>query len=142
MDEWRNILAKLQAQYIHVSNEVEWDWLQEVVLVEALNPYLTRILVGDGVRITCKTWRRLFILKESVYKELCIAFLARIQFRKRGRNNDSENFTFYFGGEKQECNLAKLAWRQDSYNQSEVITEGLKVFLDHCHKTLPDGVNV
>lgn len=141
MAELRNRPTKLQAHDFYVSTKVDWDWLQEVKLGEALDQYLTRVFVEDEVRITCTAWRHLFRLRELVYKELCIEFLATFQFRKRSIIYDSGNFTFYLGCEKRECRVVELFFRFDLYNQTEVMNGGFEVFLDHFHKTLLDGVN-
>lgn len=83
-----------------------------------MNPYLKKIYVDDGVRITCIGWRRLFLIQEPMYKELCFEFLSTIRFRGRTYMFDTDNLLFCLGGERRECNVAKLASRMDLYNHS------------------------
>lgn len=37
--------------------------------------------------------------------------------------------------------MVELAWRMGLYNQSEAMTEGIRLFLDHFHKQFPQWVN-
>lgn len=97
--------------------------------------------MGEGVRITCTRWRRLFQIQELVYKALCLEFYVTISFRGRADAFDMENLTFCLGGERRECSVAELAWRLDLYNRSEAMTKDFGVFLDTCHMDLPKGVN-
>lgn len=60
--EWKKKLETLKTKEFYLANEVNWAWLEEVGLVEAMKPYLTNVFVNDGVRITCSAWRRLFQL--------------------------------------------------------------------------------
>lgn len=54
------------------------DWLHEVGMVEALEPYLTKVFVREKVRVTCTAWRRLFRMQEAMFEELCMEFLATV----------------------------------------------------------------
>lgn len=82
--KWRSKLEKLKKREFYIANEVNWEWLEKVELVEAMKPYLTKIFMNEGVRITCTGWRRLFQLQEPAYKELCLELYATIQFREGG----------------------------------------------------------
>lgn len=64
---WRKNLETLKKKDFYLPNELSWSWLDQVGLVEAMNPYLTKVFVNKGVRITCDRWRRLFQLQEPVY---------------------------------------------------------------------------
>lgn len=68
LTEWRNKLEKMKRKEFYITNEVNWVWLEQVGLVEAMNLYLTKIFMNEGVRITCTGWRRLFQMHEPVYK--------------------------------------------------------------------------
>lgn len=55
--EWWNKLEKLKTREFYIANKVNWEWLEQVSLVDAMNPYLTKIFMGNGVRITCTGFR-------------------------------------------------------------------------------------
>lgn len=78
---------------------MSWGWLEQVGLVEEMNPYSTKVFMGDGVRITCTCRMRLFQLQKSVYKELCLEFYATVRFRGRIDPFDTGNLVFCLGGE-------------------------------------------
>lgn len=78
---------------------MSWGWLEQVGLVEEMNPYSTKVFMGDGVRITCTGRRRLFQLQKSVYKELCLEFYTTVRFRGRIDPFDTGNQVFFLGGE-------------------------------------------
>lgn len=96
--EWRDKLAWLQEKDIHVSSVIDWEWIRKVKIEERVTPYLTKVFEQGGVRLTCTSWRRLFHIQESVYKELCIDYLTTARFRKRNEDDDTRNFTFLLGG--------------------------------------------
>lgn len=91
-------------------NSLDWDWVKEVVLVEALDSLSIKQFVGDDARIICMGWRLLFRIQEPVFKELCVEFLTTTRFKKRDDIHDTGNLTFCLGGERRECSLAELAW--------------------------------
>lgn len=76
---------------------MNWTWLEDVGLVEAMNPYLIKMFMSDGVRVTCNAWRRLFQIKESVYKKLCLEFYATVQLRGGDDPFDTHSLTFCLG---------------------------------------------
>lgn len=92
-------MEKLKKREFYIANEVNWEWLEQVGLVEAMNPYVTKIFMNEGVRITCIGQKRLFQLQKPVYKELCLEFNATIRFKGRSDAFDIENLTFCLGGE-------------------------------------------
>lgn len=76
--------------------------------MEALDPFFIKEFVGDGVRITYMGWRRLFIIEEPIYKELCVELLNIFRSRKREEIHDTGKFNFCLGGERRECSMAEL----------------------------------
>lgn len=92
--EWKNKLAWLRTKAIDIPPIMDYNWIQVADLLEQVEPYLTKLFVQDGVRLTCMGWRRLFRIKESVYMEICVEFFSSINFRKLDDVNDPKNFTF------------------------------------------------
>lgn len=86
---------------------MKWTWLQEVGLVETMNPYLTNVFVNDGERVTCNAWRRLFQIQEPVYNDLCLEFYATVRFRGSDDCFDTHSFTLCLGGQYRECSVAE-----------------------------------
>lgn len=74
MTERRNKLEKLKTKELYIANELSWTWLEEVRLVEAMNPYLKKVFVNEAMRVTCTACRRLFQIQELVYRELSLEF--------------------------------------------------------------------
>lgn len=139
--EWRNKLEKLKVREFYIADEVNWEWLEQFGLVNVMNPYSTKIFIGDEVWITCTGWRRLFQLKEQVYKELCLEFYDIVWFRGGDDVFNMKSLTICLGGEWKEHSVVELAWRLDIYNRSEAMTEAFGVFLDNCHTKFPEGIN-
>lgn len=52
LTKWRSKLEKLKKKELYIANELYWVWLEQVGLVEAMNPYLIKVFMNDGVKIT------------------------------------------------------------------------------------------
>ena len=135
---WKRKLEKLKKKEFYLPNEIDWSCLEQWGLVERMNPHLTKVFIQDGVRITCDAWRRLFRLQEPVYQELCWEFYSTIKFRGSEDYFDTNALTFMLGGEFRECSVVELAWRMDLYEQNVAMTEAFGIFMEACHKDLPN----
>lgn len=58
----------------------DWEKLNEIRIFEWLNPYLTKMFLGDCVNFTCNGWKILFLIKELALKELCFNFFSTVSF--------------------------------------------------------------
>lgn len=83
MVQWNEKLAYFKERKVYIPVKINWHWMEEVCLSEALEPYLTKSFGGVQGRVVCMDWRRLFRIQEPVYKELCVEFLAIMYFRKK-----------------------------------------------------------
>lgn len=70
-----------------------------------------------------------------MYKELCVEFLATVQFRKKKGVHDRKNITFCLGGEIRELSLANFDMRTKLYLPSEGHTESYIEFIAQCLTT-------
>ncbi|XP_052619683.1 uncharacterized protein LOC128126028 [Lactuca sativa] len=115
---WRKKLETLKKKDFYLPNESNWTWLEQVGLVEAMDPYLTQVFINYEVQITCDVWRRLFQMQELVYQELCLEFFSTVTFRGGDNYYDTNVLTFCLGGEFRECSMTELGWRMGLYDQS------------------------
>lgn len=91
-------------------------------MVEAINPYLTKVFVNNRVRITCDAWRRLFQLQDPVYHGMCLELYVTITFQGGEDYYDTNVLTFCLGSEYRECSMAEFAWRMGLYQKEELMT--------------------
>lgn len=109
MVEWNKKLETLQMKEFYLANEMSFSWLEEVGLVDVMNPYLTKIFVDDRVGETSSAWRRLFQLHEPVYSELCMEFYATMRFWGWDDYFDMHALICCPGGVHRECSITELA---------------------------------
>lgn len=133
--------GNIKEKEFYFPNELNWSWLEQVSLVEVMGPYLPKVFINNGVRITYSTWRRLFQLQEPVYRELCLEIYVIVTLWGGNDYYNKNTLTFYLGGEYRECSIVELAWRMGLYDQAKVKTEAFGEFLHSFHKDFPDGVN-
>ncbi|CAH1423750.1 unnamed protein product [Lactuca virosa] len=70
--QWIEKLSWLKERKVHIPAEINWSWMEEVGLSEALEPFLTKSFDGVQGRFICMAWRHLFHIQEPMYKELCV----------------------------------------------------------------------
>lgn len=97
MVQWNEKLAYFKERKVYIPVKINWHWMEEVCLSEALEPYLTKSFDGVQSRFVCMAWRRLFRIQEPTYKELCVEFLATVHFPNKKGVHDIKNITFCLG---------------------------------------------
>ncbi|CAI9303003.1 unnamed protein product [Lactuca saligna] len=70
--QWNGRLALLKERRVHVSTEINWNWIEEVGLLEAIEPYLIQSYDGIQGWFVCTTWRTLFHIQDPVYNKLVV----------------------------------------------------------------------
>ncbi|CAH1422734.1 unnamed protein product [Lactuca virosa] len=133
--QWNGKLAWMRERRVHVSAEVNWTWMEEVGLLEAIESFIVQSFDSVQGRFVCMAWRRLFHIQELVYKEFVVEFLAAVTFRRNIGIHESANITFCLGGERRELSLAEFAMRTELYISSEVHTESYVEFISSCIRT-------
>lgn len=101
-------LEILKKKEICVPNEINWEWLGQVGLVEDMTPYLVKMFVHNGDSITCDGRRRLFRMQEPVYQELCWEFFSTISFSEDNEFYNPNVLSFFLSGEVRHCSIAEL----------------------------------
>lgn len=96
---------------MHILAKINWDWMEEVGFLDALEPYLTKAFFGVQGQFIYIGWIRLFRIQEPVYMKLCMDFLATVQYRKKKGTHDRKNITFCLGGKRRELSLVDFALR-------------------------------
>ncbi|CAH1428868.1 unnamed protein product [Lactuca virosa] len=60
MIQWNEKLAWLKERKVHMPAEINWNWMEEVGLSEAIEPFLTKSFDGVQGWFIFMAWRRLF----------------------------------------------------------------------------------
>lgn len=88
--------------------------------MEQVEPYLTKLYVGNRSSFTCNAWHNFFTIQEHVYQELSVEYFSIVIFEEHTIDlNYGRALTFRLGGEYQECNLAEFAWHNGLYHANE-----------------------
>lgn len=66
--QWIEKLAWLKERKVHIPAKINWNWLEEVGLSEAIEPFLTKSFDGVQGQFICMDWRRLFTSKNQCTK--------------------------------------------------------------------------
>ncbi|CAH1441649.1 unnamed protein product [Lactuca virosa] len=119
---WTVKLDLLKKRKVHVPAEVDWHWIGNSGLMEAIEPYLDKVFNGVHGQFMCLGWRRIFEIQEVVYKELVYEFLATVSFAKKDRIYADDNLTFCLGGERRSLSIADFALQVGIYLPAEVHT--------------------
>lgn len=123
LSQWNGRLEWMKQRNVHVPVVVNWGWIEQVGLLEGIEPIFGKSFDGLQGRFMCIAWRRLFQIQEIIYKELVIEFLATISFRRKIGALKDGNLNSCLGGEKRELSLVELVIRMEIYLSSEVHTE-------------------
>ena len=111
---------------------VDWQWMSETRLMEAIERYLDKSINGVHGKFLCLGWRRIFQIQEIVYKELLIELLAMVSFARKDDIYTNNNLTFCLDGERHTLSLADFALRTEIYLPSEVHFESYQQYIADC----------
>ncbi|CAI9282079.1 unnamed protein product [Lactuca saligna] len=122
----RTLDAKLEImkkRRVHVPAFIDWHWIGQKGLMDAMDPYLDKLFNGFHGQFMCLGWRRISEIQEVVSKELVYEFLTKVYFARKYGIYDDDNLTFSLGGERCSLSLTDFALRTRIYLPSEVHTE-------------------
>lgn len=88
----------MKQRKVHVPAVVNWHWIEQIGLLEGLEPFLDKSFAGVHGPFICMGWRRLFQIQEVVYKELVVEFLTTVSFRCKIGVLEEKNITFCLQG--------------------------------------------
>ncbi|CAH1423566.1 unnamed protein product [Lactuca virosa] len=71
---WNAKLDWLKQRKVHVPALVDWYWMSETGLMEAIEPYLEKVFNGIHGQFMCLGWRRLSKFKRSSTKNWLLSF--------------------------------------------------------------------
>ncbi|CAH1427560.1 unnamed protein product [Lactuca virosa] len=126
---WTAKLELLRKRRVHVPAVVDWYWIGQSGLMDAVESYFDKLFNGVDGKFMCLGWRRIFEIQEVVYIESVHEFLATVSFAKTDGIYADDNLTFCISGERRSLSLADFALRTGIYLQSEVHTQLYQQFI-------------
>lgn len=130
---WNAKLELVKKRKVDVPAFVDWHWMGQTRLMEAIEPHLNNVFKGVHGQFTCLGWRWIFEIQEVVYKELVHEFLATISFARKVGIYADDNIKFCLGGEIRSLSLADFALRTEIYLPSEVHLEYCSFYKKYGH---------
>ena len=121
--KWNAKLDSLKQRKVHVLALVNWEWLSETGLLEAMDPFLDKMFESIHGPFVCMGWRQIFQIQETVYKELVVEFLCTVSFARKDGIYVDDNLTFCLGSERRPLSLADFSLGIGIYLPSEVHSE-------------------
>lgn len=101
-----NRLAWLYNCEFAVDPTMDWALLREVGMVMELERYWTKVCMGNGFTFTCNGWKNIFSIKEPIYRELSVEFIATVSFEDKTINPTyNRALVFILGGVYPKCSL-------------------------------------
>lgn len=79
-----------------ISPNIDCKKMNEIGILERLNPYLMKMFMQNGVKFTCNDWKILFSIKEPVFKELCVEFFSMVSFEANTIDPQYTNALVFF----------------------------------------------
>ena len=78
--EIRRDIKELKKRHVKVGRTLDWNLLDRLVARGHIDCYLSQKFPTGNLSFNCNAWRRTLNMKEPIYKELVIEFIALYEF--------------------------------------------------------------
>ena len=140
---WQDV-EDLKNRHVEVGRTLDWNLLDQYGARETIDSYLTQEFHDGNRSFSCNACWRALNLREPIFMELVIEFIASYEFDEEEARKDTapRPIRYRLGGQWQEISIINLAGHLGLYTDDEVRHRRFLPFLDHCDLWKSDQTNL
>ena len=128
---------------MEVGRILDWNILDKLGARGNIDSYLSQEFRDGNLFFSCNAWRRALNLRETIFKELVIQFIASYEFDKDEARRDmtSTPIKYRLGGQWRELSVINFAVNLGLYTENGVRHRAFLPFLTRCEFWKSDQIN-
>ncbi|KAJ9553009.1 hypothetical protein OSB04_017054 [Centaurea solstitialis] len=136
-------LKAIKGRHIEIGRTLDWDFLQGIQAAGHILRYFERGPNGPESELSSMAWKTALDLRESVYRELTLEFIATYSFdEERGRESVRQPCIQYrLGGRWFRQSLAQFVVSFRLYTAGMVGTNYFEYYIGQCDQAPPEDLD-